>query len=351
MASRAHDLGAWLRRPDVTSDLVQVLKSVVAAVAAWVLADRVLGLEQAFLAPWTALLTVHATVYRTVSRGTQAVLATTAGVTLAFVAVLLGGRGVLTLGLALFVAMLLARVGVLRDEGVTVATTVLFVITTSSSTGPGSLLDRLGATAIGVVVALVVNVVVAAPLRDASARRQIAEIDRGLGELLSDMADGVRAGADEERTGDWVERTRTLDGRLESAWRLVYEARESRWGNPRRRGGDAEELSRVLGRLEEGIAQVRGMARLIHQSAVQAEDWDAVFRTTWSDLLEELGRRVADPQGDVIALHEDVDDLASRLSSADLPDQRWPLYGALIEMSRVVIDTVDDVATSPAVRE
>ena len=131
MASRVHDLGAWLRRPDVTSDLVQVLKSVVAAVAAWVLADRVLGLEQAFLAPWTALLTVHATVYRTVSRGAQAVLATTAGVTLAFVAVLLGGRGVLTLGLALLVAMLLARVGVLRDEGVTVATTVLFVITTS----------------------------------------------------------------------------------------------------------------------------------------------------------------------------------------------------------------------------
>ncbi|WP_066641032.1 FUSC family protein [Serinicoccus hydrothermalis] len=343
---------AWLRRPDVASDLLQVVKSVVAALVAWVLADRVLQLEQAFLAPWTALLTVHATVYRTVSRGAQAVLATTAGVTLAFVAVLLGGRGILTLGIALLVAMLFARVGLLRDEGVTVATTVLFVITTSSSTGPGTLLDRLGATGIGVVVALVVNAALAAPLRDASARRQIADVDRGLGDLLTDMAEGIREGADDERTGEWVERTRALDKRLESAWRLVYEADESRWGNPRqRRRRDDQELSRVLRRLEEGIAQVRGMVRLIHQSAEQAEDWDAIFRDTWTDLLAELGRRVADPEGDVIALREDVDALASRLSSADLADQRWPLYGALIEMSRVVIDIVDDVATSPAVRE
>ncbi|WP_151525527.1 aromatic acid exporter family protein [Serinicoccus kebangsaanensis] len=352
MNSRRAALVGWLRRPDVQSDLLQVVKSVVAAVAAWILADAVLGLHQAFLAPWTALLTVHATVYRTVSRGTQAVLATSAGVALAFLAVQVGGQGVVTLAVALLVALLLARVGVLRQEGLTVATTVLFVITTASETGVGSLADRLAATALGVVVALLVNAAVAAPLGGETARRHIEDLDRGLGRLLQEMADGLREGADDERTWGWVDRTRTLDRRLESAWRLVYEAQESTWGNPRRRRAkDSQELSRVLERLEEGIAQVRGMARLIHESTQQAEDWDPAFRDVWVDLLDELGRRVAVPEADVRALRGDVDDLAARLSDADLAAERWPLYGALIEMTRVVIDIVDDVATSSVVRE
>ncbi|MFK5690914.1 aromatic acid exporter family protein [Ornithinimicrobium sp. LYQ92] len=351
MSSRPQRVLRWLSRPDVRSDLVQVVKSVIAAVTAWLVADAALGLDQAFLAPWTALLTVHATVYRTLSRGAQAMLATSVGVTLAFAAVLLGGHGALTLAVALLVAMLLARVGLMRAEGITVATTVLFVITASTETSWSGLADRLAATAIGVAVALVVNTVVVAPLRDQSARQQIEEIDRGLGRLLQDMAAGLRERADDQLTGDWVDRTRTLDRRLDTAWTLVYEARESTWGNPRRgRASSGEELSRVLGRLEEGIAQVRGMSRLIHESTADAEEWEPGFREPFIDLLDELGRRVEDPKADVQELRGWTDRLASDLSDGGLPDLRWPLYGGLIEMSRIVIDIVDDVATSEVVR-
>jgi hypothetical protein len=42
-----------------------LVKAAGAAVLAWVLARSVFGLSQPFLAPWAALLTVHATVYRT----------------------------------------------------------------------------------------------------------------------------------------------------------------------------------------------------------------------------------------------------------------------------------------------
>ncbi|WP_298748967.1 FUSC family protein [uncultured Serinicoccus sp.] len=351
MPTRSQRLRRWLSRPDVRSDLVQILKSVLAAVAAWLVADTLLDLDQAFLAPWTALLTVHATVYRTVSRGTQAVLATSVGVVLAFAAVQVGGHGTLTLGLALLLAMGFARVGLLRHEGITVATTVLFVITASTDTSWSGLGDRLAATAIGVVLALVVNTVLAAPLRDESARQQVGEIDRGLGQLLRDMAAGLRDQADDAPTGDWVDRTRTLDRRLDSAWRLVYEAQESTWGNPRRRrASSSEELSRVLTRLEEGIAQVRGMSRLVHESAVAAEEWDPAFRDPFIELLDELGRRVEDPEADVQELRSWTDRLASDLSDGGLPDLRWPLYGGLIEMARAIITIVDDVATSEVVR-
>src|SRR4051794_38155456 len=57
-----------LRDPVSHTDLLQVTKTVGAAVLAWVIAVHVFSLEQPFLAPWAALLTVHASVYRTLSR-------------------------------------------------------------------------------------------------------------------------------------------------------------------------------------------------------------------------------------------------------------------------------------------
>ena len=44
-------LSAGLRDPVRWTDLTQIVKTVVAAVAAWVLAYRTFGLPQAFLAP------------------------------------------------------------------------------------------------------------------------------------------------------------------------------------------------------------------------------------------------------------------------------------------------------------
>jgi hypothetical protein len=73
VARLREDARQRLRDPVAWSDLIQLVKTVVAAVLAWVLATDVFGLPQAFLAPWAALLVVHATVYRTFSRGLRQV--------------------------------------------------------------------------------------------------------------------------------------------------------------------------------------------------------------------------------------------------------------------------------------
>ena len=70
------------------NDVLQLAKTVLAAVAAWVIAASVLDLPQPFLAPWSALLVVHATVYRTFSKGMQQVAATVVAVLLATVVAL-----------------------------------------------------------------------------------------------------------------------------------------------------------------------------------------------------------------------------------------------------------------------
>lgn len=348
------ELATSLRQPATQTDLLQIVKTVVAAVAAWLLAVRVFGLAQPFLAPWAAMLTVHATVYRTVSRGVQSVLATVLGVLLSFAAAEVLGIGAWTLAAALLAGLLLARLGVLRQEGVTIATTALFVLTTGYEHQQAMLLDRIFDTAIGVAVGVVVNLVVVPPLNDRSAQQQIDDVNRDLGALLGDMAAQMRSQWTEEHSGEWIERTRGMDSDLEHAWQVVWHAHESSWWNPRfklsRRAQDPNLYQEVLERLEDGIAQTRSMARTIDESTRSAQEWDDRFRERWLDLVEEVGRRVADPGADLAELHGRADDLTRELSVQDLPGLLWPVYGTLISNLVNIIDIVDDVASARPVR-
>ncbi|MGH3423082.1 MAG: FUSC family protein [Nocardioidaceae bacterium] len=353
LAAPARTLAA-LRRPATHTDLLQIVKSVLAAVAAWLLAVNVFGLAQPFLAPWAALLTVHATVYRTLSRGAQSVAATVLGIGLSFAAAQVLGLGAATLGVALLAGMLLSRAGLLREEGVTVATTALFVLTTGFEQQEAMLLDRLLDTAIGVGVGVLVNLAVLPPLNHRSAEQQIDAIDRQMGELMTSMATEMRETWTEEHSADWIERTREMDENLSHAWRLVQHARESNRWNPRRLVsrdvGDPTAYEQVLQRIEDGIAQLRSIARTVDESTRSAQEWDPRFRGPWLDLLAEVGRRVADPDADVNSMHERIDDLTRDLSGEDLPGLLWPVYGALISNLLNVVDIVDDVATARPVR-
>ena len=98
-----------LAGPGEVADWAQSAKTALAGVLAWVVATDVLGLEQPFLAPWAAVLVVHATVYRTVSRGGQQMAATFLGVLLAWASGTLFGVGPLGMGVMLAVSFLIGR--------------------------------------------------------------------------------------------------------------------------------------------------------------------------------------------------------------------------------------------------
>ncbi len=343
-----------LRSPATQTDLIQLFKAVAAAVGAWWIADDVLGFAQPFLAAWTALLTVHATVYRSFVQGAQSVLATVLGIVVAVAAAELLGANPLSLAVALVITLLAARARTLRTEGLTGATTALFIITSDYDQQEAMLLDRLGDTAVGLVVGVVVNLMVLAPLTARSAEQQVDRVDRRLGALLQEMAAQMGTSSTSEQTGAWIEETREIDGDLDRAWQLVHHAQESRWWNPRRSRLQSTRTPAsyrdVLIRLEEGVAQVRAIARVVHESTQAAQDWAPRFREPWLRLVAQLAERIADPELEVAPLRQQVDDLARDLSGADLPGLYWPMYGALISSTRIVIDVVDDVASSRPVR-
>ncbi|MAY97348.1 aromatic acid exporter family protein [uncultured Nocardioides sp.] len=341
-------------RPDSRTDLLQILKATLATGVAWVVAAHVLELQQAFLAPWLALLTVHATVYRTVWRGSQAVLASGLGLVVSYVAVQLLGYDLVAtpaLVVSVLVGLLLARAFLARDEGVAVATTALFVITAGYGSHQAAeemmLSHRFLDTLVGVATGLLVNLLVAPPLDDRVVDSATSDVTRRLGQLLVRMADDLRGDVDEGVSQEWLEATRDLDDSLDRAQQHLAFTRESRWANPlrhrSRRTADPDHAEAVIYRLEDGIAQARAVARIVHESVVAAEEWDPEFRRRWTDVLERVGQRVADPGRDTGGA-PGLDDLVHDLSVADLPDRRWPLYGALITALDNVAGIADDVA-------
>lgn len=339
------------RAPSTPADLMQIVKAVVAAVTAWVLAHGVLGLAEAFLAPWVALLTVHATVYRSFTRGSQAVVATIIGVLLSYGIVEVIGPSSVALGLALLVGLLVGTMAPIRDEGSTVATTALFLITAGQAEQGGVILDRLQSTGIGVAMGIVVNLAIFAPIDARTARLQIDTVCRTLGDLLARMSRELRDAGSDINAPSWIESSREADERLGHAWVLMHQTREARIGNPRRRSRhlDAEEYVSLLRRLEEGVAQTRAIARTIDQSNQVPDEWGHLFRETWLPLLEAVGMRLHSPDADVASLRPDVERLVRDLSHSELASEHWPVYGSLID-STLNIDVVDDVASAREVR-
>ena len=343
-----------LRSPATQTDLVQVVKTVLAAVAAWLVAAHLLDLAQPFLAPWTALLTVHATVHRSLSRGAQSVAATFLGIGLAVVAVALIGLNVVALAVALLVGLLVARLPWLRDEGVGAATTALFVLTTGFEQQQDVLAERFLDVLVGVGIGILVNLLVYPPLNDRSARQQVDDVNLRMGALMQRMAAEMRESSEPELSREWMEETRSIDRQVDHAWALVNYVRESGRRNPRRlrdpEAGDTTGYEQVLHRLEDGVAQLRSLARTVEESSRSAQEWDPRFREPWLEILDDVGRRVADRDADVAQARTRLTDLTWELSAEDLPTLFWPTYGALICALDNVVTIVDDVASQRPVR-
>jgi uncharacterized membrane protein YccC len=340
-----------LRDPLTWTNVAQLLKTVIAAVIAWALAVHVFGIAQPFLAPWAALLTVHATVLGTVRRGIEQVGASVVGVLVAFGAGQLFGSGALALATAVLIGLTVGVVPRLRIDATTAAATAVVVLTTGYSDDGGMLAARLLDTGIGIAVGLLVNLVVWPPLRDRGAASAIDQIDDRIGELLGEIAAALRNDR-ELAVDDWVARTRELDDDIAEAWRVLGQARESGKLNPRRatrgRMRAAEDFGAIVRRLEQSVADTRSMARTI---GLAPRRWDPAFREPWLDLLERSGAAVGAADADALtAIHADLDAFAGDLDLEALPERFWPICGALLVNLRNIVEALGAVADAQPVR-
>ncbi len=331
--------------PVLVVELLQNARAALAGVVAWVVAVDLLGLEQPFLAPWSAVLVVHATVYRTVSRGGQQVVATFVGVVLAWGCGAVFGVSPLGMAVMLVAAFALGRNRWLRDEATTIATTGIVVLATHTAGQSNLLTSRLLDTTVGVVVGMLVNLLVWPPLRDRAAWARAGELPGELAGVLGEMAAGVGSDLEPDDTEPWVTRLREIDERVDEAWRLVGQARESSRFNPRRsRPAGLDDLTRTLHRLEQAVADTMSMVRTLAVSAENSTVWDEHFRSTWKRLLADTATAVVDQDAERLQeIRAELGQVARELSDDSLAGSAWHEYGGLLVNLRNVVSALTEV--------
>jgi uncharacterized membrane protein YccC len=329
--------------PVLAVELLQNAKAVLAGVLAWVVAKDVLGLEQPFLAPWSAVLVVHPTVYRSVSRGGQQIVATFAGVFLAWGCGALFGVTPVAMGVMLVASFVLGRLRWLRDEATTIGTTGIVVLATNAIGQSNLLASRLLDTTVGVVIGLLVTLLVWPPLRDRAAWARANELPDDLSTVLGEMGAGISPDLESADAEPWLRELRDLDTRIDEAWQLLRQARESSRLNPRRsRPEGLDDLVGALHLLEQAVADTLSMARTLATSAEDASQWDEDFRSSWKRLLTETAEAVRDR--DQVRLREirsGMGRLANELSTDALAGSAWHEYGGLLVNLRNVVSSID----------
>ncbi|WP_291477778.1 aromatic acid exporter family protein [Corynebacterium sp.] len=360
-------LWAAVSGPEGSTAGLQIAKCVVAATAAWWVSVTFLNTSFPFLAPWVALLTIDATAYRTLSRGVQSTVASLLGIGVASLVGHILGVSLWTYALALLVGLVVARVPWIRDEGVTVATMAIFILSDGFSEQQQQFGDRMLEIGVGVLVGIAVNLLVLPPMRDRQASRYVDSVNHRMGSVLENMGEEFASSWDTDRADAWITETDAITEELNSAWSVVRFARESRRANPRsylarlrraRAGaGQAPDPADanwedILRRADEGVSHLRNLARTLREASYADSGWDTRFREEWASISRDAGRAVADPDAEVESLSDRLSALTEELSDAgDLPTAHWPVYGAMITGLDHIITVVDDVASSRHARE
>jgi uncharacterized membrane protein YccC len=343
-----------LRDPVAWTTALQIAKTTVAAVASWLIAVHVFDLEQPFLAPWAALLTVHATVYSTFRRGAQQVAATVLGVLVAFAAGSLFGVTGVTLAVVLLVTLVAGHWQGLRDESTTAAATGLVVLLTGYADDGGALAARLADTAIGIGVGILVNLLVWAPLRHRSAARRIDLVDDRLGALMTEIAEALGGDCTSEDADRWIACTRELDTDIDDAWAVTRQAWESGRYNPRHAARARTEVSAdfevILLHLEQAVAELRSMAGTLSRLCDGEDRWHAGFRERWVALLLAAGHAVSAADRAALAdVRAGLGELREEAIDAEMAAETWAVAGALMVNLRNIVAALGLVADAQPV--
>ncbi|MDX6367636.1 MAG: hypothetical protein QOK30_2712 [Nocardioidaceae bacterium] len=278
----------------------QVLKSVLAALVAWVVARYPLGLPQPFVAPMIALLMVQSTIVSSLVKGTQQVAAVVVGMLTALVVFRLVTDTIAALGIALLVTTSFAAWKRLGDQG-TYAPVVALTMITLQSTGETYFERRLLETVVGVAVGAVVNLVVKPPHYLDSARASATACVEEATDILRDTAEGLRAGWSVDDARGWGSRCDRLHTQVAACLGDLRWAGESVRLYPRRRRLDTTSPVATYGPVIEAVGSIaEPLGHFTRTLEIRASDdreatqHDVTFLVGCATLLDDIAEDVAD---------------------------------------------------------
>ncbi|HEY6785731.1 MAG TPA: aromatic acid exporter family protein, partial [Trebonia sp.] len=260
----------------------QVAKATLAAVVAWLVADRLrIAAETLWMAPATAVIMVHATVYQTFTKGMRRVIAVAAGVILAGSLGHLLGLTAVSLAVVVPLAMAAGRWHRRGSDGSDVVTTAVLMLSFGAASRDRYLLGYVVAVTVGALVGGVINTALWPPLyrrRPDVAMQRLGEESAG---LLAKVAAGLRDQCDLSGLPEWERRAVWLDTHLTRAASAIAIGAESRRFNLRRARGSAwrDHIPSIRALDQIGV-HVHTIVRALDQVA-RRQQQDPATRVSW----------------------------------------------------------------------
>jgi len=242
--------------------LLQVVKSAVATIGAWLIAGWLVPGPLPVFAAIAALLVVLPSVNQSFAKAIERSLGVIVGVVIATgLSLLLGPQSWVVL-LAIVVAMLVAWVfRATPGMGNQVAISAMLVLALGSSS-PQYALDRIVETLIGVAIGIIVNALIVPPVLTAPARRDLGLLGAEIAASLDRLAAALLTSQTPAQLQELMLEARLLRPMQAAAEASITSGEESLTLNPRRsQRGDLREMRALLEKLSPIVTQVIGMTR------------------------------------------------------------------------------------------
>jgi uncharacterized membrane protein YccC len=241
--------------------LRRLLKSTLAAVLAWE-ATAQLDSPRPVLGALGAILVVQVTVRASLARSIQLTVGVVVGLGAAVILGEVLGLHWWSIGLVVLLSLVLGELLRLGPFSSQAAISALLALSLGSGYGVLRALD----TAIGALIGVLVNAVIAPPSLVQEGARQVRGIAETLGALLADIGNGLVVGPPNAAAVErWLQRARDAAGDIRRAATTVEQSEESLRFNPR--AGDAHDhltrLREARLALEHVTVQTRGIARTL----------------------------------------------------------------------------------------
>ena len=318
--------------------LLQVVKSAVATIAAWLIAGWLIPGPLPVFAAIAALLVVQPSVNQSLAKALERSIGVIAGVLIAVgLSLLLGPQSWVVL-LAIVVAMLIAwSFRATPGTGNQVAISAMLVLALGADS-PEYALDRIVETLIGVAIGMIVNVALVPPVLVAPARRDIGLLGAEVAASLDRLADALPAARTSAQLQELLLQARLLRPMQASAEASIATGEESLTLNPRRSShrDELREMRDLLTRLSPIVTQVIGMTRAYFDHY----DDSLGDEPTVHAIAEQLRRaghdvrlavQIADVAPEPEALTSAIPALTAPLEVTPPTSAHWILIGSLLE--------------------